>query len=75
MVFAAAPNGEPVELLLPVSDPGLSEVSMQPGETLTGDVDLRNVIKDLGVFKKSDMFPLVFEGSGDGVWRSAVQRL
>jgi hypothetical protein len=56
MVFAAArPNGEAVEMLLPVSDPGLSEMSVKPGEALTGDVDLRNVIRDLSVLKKSDV--------------------
>jgi hypothetical protein len=56
MVFAAArPNEEPVELMLPVSDPGLSEMSVKPGETLAGDVDLRNVIRDLSVLKKSDV--------------------
>jgi hypothetical protein len=41
MVFAAVrPNGDAVELPLPVSDPGLSEMSVKPGETLTGDIDL-----------------------------------
>ena len=56
MVFAATrPSEEPVELLLPVSDPGLSEISVKPGEMLTGDVDLQNVIKDLSVLKKSDV--------------------
>ena len=42
-------------MLLPVSDPGLSEMSVKPGEALTGDVDLRNVIRDLSVLKKSDV--------------------
>jgi hypothetical protein len=56
MVFAAArPNEEAVELLLPVEDPGLSEMSVKAGETLTGDVDLRHVIRDLSVLKKSDV--------------------
>jgi hypothetical protein len=56
MVFAAAtPNEEPVELLLPVSDPGWKEISVKPGETLTGDVDLRYVIGDSSVLKKSDV--------------------
>ena len=55
MVFAASrPNEEPVELLLPVSDPGLAEMSVKPGETLTGDIDLRNVI-DQKALKKSDV--------------------
>src|SRR5271157_3051375 len=61
MVFAAArPNGEAVELLFPVEDPGLSEMSVKSGETLTGDVDLRHVIRDLSVLKRSDV--LLFWG-------------
>lgn len=56
MVFAAVrPNGEPIELLLPVADPGLKEISVKPGETLTGDVDLRYVIDDSSALKKSDV--------------------
>ena len=56
MVFAAArPNEEAVELLLPVSDPGWKEISVKPGETLTGDVDLRYVIGDSSALKKSDV--------------------
>ena len=56
MVYSALrPNGEPVELLLPVADPGDAEVSIQAGETLTGDIDLHYVIQDLDVLKKSDI--------------------
>jgi hypothetical protein len=56
MVFAAAkPNGEAIALLLPVADPGMKEISVKPGETLTGDVDLQYVIGDLSVLKKSDV--------------------
>ena len=56
MVFAAAtPNEEAVELLLPVADPGWKEISVKPGETLTGDVDLRYVIGDSSALKKSDV--------------------
>ena len=56
MVFAAVtPNGEPVELSLPVSDPGPNEVSVKPREVLTGEVDLRYVIRDLNAIKKSDV--------------------
>jgi hypothetical protein len=55
MAFATTrPSGEAVELLLPVEDPGLSEISGKP-ETLTGDVDLRNVIRDLSVLHKSNV--------------------
>jgi hypothetical protein len=56
MVFSAVtPNGEPIELSLPVSDPGPTEVSVKPREVLTGDVDLRYVIRDLNAIKKSDV--------------------
>jgi hypothetical protein len=56
MVFAAArPNGPAVELMLPVSDPGLNEISVKPGETLTGDIDLQRVIGDMNALKKSDV--------------------
>jgi hypothetical protein len=55
MAFATTrPSGEAVELLLPVEDPGLSEISGKP-ETLTEDVDLRNVIRDLSVLHKSNV--------------------
>src|ERR1700689_4819366 len=55
MVFAAVrPNGDAVELPLPVLDPGLSEMSVKAGETLTGDIDLRYVI-DPNALKKSDV--------------------
>jgi hypothetical protein len=56
MVFAATkPNGESLDLELPVDDPGMREVSVKAGETLTGDVDLRYVVRDLNVLKKSDV--------------------
>ena len=56
MVFAAVkPSGESVDLELPVADAVMREVSVKAGETLTGDVDLRNVIGDLNVLKKSDV--------------------
>lgn len=56
MVFAAVrPNGESVDLIFPVDDPGLSKVSVKPGETLTGDIDLRYVIRDTDALKKSDV--------------------
>lgn len=56
MVYAAVrPNGEPIDLLLPVDDPSSASVSIKPGETLVGDIDLRYVIRDLSVTKKSDV--------------------
>jgi len=56
MVFAAVrPNGDVIELLLPAADPELKEISVKPGETLRGDVDLQYVIGDSSVLKKSDV--------------------
>jgi hypothetical protein len=56
MVFAAVrPNGEQVDLELPVDDPGPIKVSVKPREVLTGDIDLRYVIRDLDATKKSDV--------------------
>jgi hypothetical protein len=57
MVFAAIrPNGEPVELIFPLDDPGPTKVSVKPREMLTGDIDLRYVIRDLNaMIKKSDV--------------------
>lgn len=56
MVFAAVrPTGEHVDLELPVDDPGPTKVSVKPREVLTGDIDLRYVIRDLNATKKSDV--------------------
>ena len=57
MVFAATrPNGEPVELIFPIDDPGPTKVSVKAREMLTGDIDLRYVIRDLNaLIKKSDV--------------------
>lgn len=56
MVFAAAkPNSEALELVFPVDDPGPTQISVKPGETLTGEIDLHDVIRDLNALKKSDV--------------------
>jgi len=56
MVFAAVrPNGDPVDLIFPVDDPGPIKISVKPGEILTGDIDLHDVIGDLNAMKKSDV--------------------
>jgi hypothetical protein len=38
-----------------LSNPGPSKVSVKPREMLTGDIDLRYVIRDLNAMKKSDV--------------------
>jgi hypothetical protein len=56
MIFAAVkPNGESMELALPIDDPHPGKVSVEPGATLAGDIDLTDVIRDLTVTKKSDV--------------------
>jgi hypothetical protein len=56
MVFSAVrPNGEPIDLGLPIDDPAAIKVSVKPGEMLTGDIDLRSVIRDMNAMKKSDV--------------------
>ncbi|MFI5071337.1 MAG: hypothetical protein ACHP8A_10655 [Terriglobales bacterium] len=56
MVFAAVrPNGHHVDLELPVDDPGPTKVSVKPREVLTGDIDLRYVIRDQNATKTSDV--------------------
>ena len=56
MVFTAVnPKGESVDLMFPIDDPVVGEVSVKPLEELTGDIDLRYVIRDLNVLKKSEV--------------------
>ena len=56
MIFAAVrPNGDPIDLIFPVDDPGPAKVSIRPGETLVGDIDLHYVIRDMTALKKSDV--------------------
>ena len=56
MVFAAVrPNGEPVELIFSIDDPGPTKVTMKPHETLNGDIDLQHVIRDLNAIKRSEV--------------------
>ena len=57
MVFVAVrPNGQPIEMELPVEDPVAEKVSLAPGGSLTGDIDLTRIIRDLNrVTKQSDL--------------------
>ena len=61
MVFTAAkPNSEALELVWPIDDPGPSRITVKAGDTLTGEIDLHRVIRDLNALKKSDI--LLFWG-------------
>jgi hypothetical protein len=57
LTFSALPagGGQPLDLLYYCDLPGPTEVSIGPRETLTGDIDLRHVIRDLDVLKESDL--------------------
>jgi hypothetical protein len=56
MIFSALrPNGEPIDLIFPIDDPGPDKVSIKPRGTLAGEIDLRNVIRDVNVLKRSDV--------------------
>jgi hypothetical protein len=59
-VHSGKPNSQALELIYPVDDPGPTQITIKPGETLTGEVDLQYVIKDLNTVKKSDV--LLFWG-------------
>ena len=49
------PDGEPVELIFPTDNPSITKATLKLGETFIGDVDLRSVIRDPSVMKKSDV--------------------
>ncbi len=57
MVFVAVkPHGQPIDLELPVQDPTGDKVSLSPGASLSGDIHLNWVIRDLDrVTKQSDV--------------------
>jgi hypothetical protein len=57
MVFVAVrPNGQPIDMELPVEDPVAEKVSLAPGASLTGDVDLARIISDVNrVTKQSEV--------------------
>ncbi len=56
MVFVAArPNADALELIYPVDDPRNTHVTVKAGETLTGEIDLQDVIDINAVGKKSDV--------------------
>ena len=56
MVFAAAkPNAEALELIYPEDDPDPTQITVKAGETLTGKIDLQDIVRDLNAAKKSDV--------------------
>ena len=56
VLVATNSNSEPLEKVLPVEDPARKQISVQPGQTLTGTIDLDGIFKGLDeVRKKSDV--------------------
>jgi hypothetical protein len=56
VLVAANSDSEPLEKVLPVEDPARKQISIQPGQTLTGTLDLDGIFKGLDeARKKSDV--------------------
>lgn len=57
MVFVAVrPNGEPIDMNLPVDDPASDGIPIPAGASLTGEINLEWIIKDLDqVIRQSDI--------------------
>ena len=56
MIFRAVdPDGKSIALSLPIGEDLPDKVSVDPGATLVGDIDLRYVIREPRVTKKSDV--------------------
>lgn len=57
MIFVAVrPNGSPIDMELPIGDSTGGVISLAPGTSLTGDIDLHWYISDLNrVTKESDV--------------------
>jgi hypothetical protein len=55
VLVATKPNAEALELAYPIDDPRNTQITVKAGETLTGEIDLRDVIRDMKAVKKSDV--------------------
>lgn len=56
VLTAAKSDSEPLEKVLPVEDPARKQISVEPGQTLTGTLDLDGIFKGLDeARKKSDV--------------------
>jgi hypothetical protein len=56
LFVAVTPEGTPLEVFMPVDDPIFDKISLAPGASVTGDIDLNNFFSRLSlVTKKSDI--------------------
>jgi hypothetical protein len=56
ILVAVSHDGQPLPQFFPIDDPGFEKVSVAPGASLNGDIDLADFFKDLdGALKKSDI--------------------
>jgi hypothetical protein len=56
LFVAVTPSGAPIEVSVPVDDPMFDEVSLEPGQSLTGDIDLDHFFGHLNhAIKRSDV--------------------
>ena len=56
MIFRAVDlDGKSIDLWPPIGEDLPDKVTMEPGATLIGDIDLRDVIRNLNITKKSDV--------------------
>jgi hypothetical protein len=55
VLTAVKSNGERIEFFYPEDEPGMEQVTIAPGASIEGDLDLSDVFADLSVTKKSDV--------------------
>jgi hypothetical protein len=55
ILTAVKSNGDHIEFFYPEDEPSMEEVTIAPGATIEGDLDLSDVFADLSVTKKSDV--------------------
>jgi hypothetical protein len=56
LIFRAVkPDGQSIDLWPPIGEDLPDKVSVEPGATLVGDIDLHDLIRDLRVTKSSDL--------------------
>jgi hypothetical protein len=56
ILVAAMPDGQTLKKELPVDDPSPDQVSLNPKESIQGEIDLRNIFRGLeGALRKSDV--------------------
>lgn len=48
-ILAAPANAQPLGLVFPIDDPGFDEVTVKPGESLTGTIRLTLFFRDVGM--------------------------